>query len=132
MVSFRGNDAECAMGQKARLLACMFVVAAAVCPRSALADVIDGSWCYRDGRHFSIHGPDSVTPAGTPAKGDWSRHSFTYQVPPAESEGGQTVYMLLQDENTVVLAVGAQPMVSDPAKIQIWHRCADQVSERPR
>jgi hypothetical protein len=120
------------MGQKARLLAGMFVVAVAVCPRDAMADVIDGNWCYPDGRHFSIRGPDIVTPAGTSANGDWSRHSFTYQVPPSESDGGQTVYMLLQDENTVVLAVGTQPMITDPAKIQIWHRCADQVSQLHR
>ena len=70
--------------------------------------------------------------AGTSAKGNWSRHSFSYQVPPAESDGGQTVYMLLQDENTVVLAVGTQPMISDPAQVQIWHRCADQVSQLRR
>jgi hypothetical protein len=123
---------ECAMGHKANLLASMVVVAIAACPRSAWADVIDGNWCYPDGRHFSIRGPDIVTPAGTSAKGDWSRHSFSYLVPQAESDGGQTVYMLLQDENTVVLAVGTQPMSSDPAKIQIWHRCADQVSQLHR
>jgi len=120
------------MSWKARLLACMFCASAAVCPRSAMADVIDGNWCYRDGRHFSIRGPDIVTPGGTSTKGDWSRHSFTYQIPPAEADGGQKIYMLLQDENTVVLAVGAQPMTADPAQVQIWHRCADQVSQLPR
>jgi hypothetical protein len=120
------------MGQKARLLAGMFGILAAMCSRGAMADVIDGNWCYADGRHFSIRGPDIVTPAGTSAKGNWSRHSFSYQVPPAESDGGQTVYMLLQDENTVVLAVGTEPMVSDPAQVQIWHRCADQVSQLRR
>jgi hypothetical protein len=114
------------MGQKPNLLACMFVVAVAACPRAALADVIDGNWCYRDGRHFSIRGPDIVTPAGTSAKGNWSR------VPPAESDGGQTIYMLLQDQNTVALAVGAQPVIADPAQVQIWHRCADQVSQLRR
>ena len=120
------------MAQKTHLLAGMFVVAVSACPHGARADVIDGNWCYPDGRHFSIRGPDIVTPAGTAAKGNWSRHSFSYQVTPPESDGGQTVYMLLQDENTVVLAVGTQPMMSDPAKIQIWHRCADQVSQLPR
>lgn len=114
------------------LLAVMIVAIALLGARGAAADVIDGNWCYPDGRHFSIRGPDIVTPAGSAAKGDWSRHSFSYQVPPPESDGGQTVYMLLQDENTVVLAVGTQPMIADPAKIQIWHRCADQVSQLPR
>ena len=120
------------MGPFRRALAGICVVMATMCSRGALADVIDGNWCYPDGRHFSIRGPDIVTPAGTAAKGNWSRHSFSYQVPPAEPDDGQTVYMLLQDENTVVLAVGTQPMISDPAKIQIWHRCADQVSQLRR
>ncbi len=120
------------MGQKALLLVGMFVIAVALCPHGARADVIDGNWCYPDGRHFSIRGPDIVTPAGTAAKGNWSRHAFSYQVPPPESDGGQMVYMLLQDENTVVPAVGTQPMMSDPARIQIWHRCADQVSQLRR
>ena len=52
------------MSRKLYLLALMLVVAAAACPRAAMADVIDGNWCYRDGRHFSIRGPDIVTPAG--------------------------------------------------------------------
>jgi len=116
------------MGQKTHLLAGMFVVAVAVCPHGARADVIDGNWCYPDGRHFSIRGPDIVTPAGTSAKGNWSRHSFSYEVPSAEADAGKTIYMLLQDENTVVLAVATRPMISDPAQVQIWHRCADQVS----
>lgn len=77
------------MGAFRRLLASMFVAMAMMCARGAMADVIDGNWCYPDGRHFSIRGPDIVTPAGTSAKGKWSRHSFSYQVPPPESDGGQ-------------------------------------------
>jgi len=53
-------------------------------------------------------------------------------VPPAEADGGQTIYMLLQDQNTVALAVGSQPMIADPAQVQIWHRCSDQVSQLRR
>lgn len=112
-----------------RLLGCLFAVAAATCSRGAMADVIDGNWCYSDGRHFSIRGPDIVTPAGASAKGTWARHSFSYQVPPAEADAGQTIYMLLQDQDTVALAVGTQPIVADPAGVQIWHRCKDQVSQ---
>ena len=29
---------------------------------AALADAIDGEWCHTDGRHFTINGPDIVTP----------------------------------------------------------------------
>jgi hypothetical protein len=115
-----------------RLLGSMFVVAAFFYSGGARADVIDGNWCYRDGRHFSIRGPDIVTPGGTSAKGSWSRHAFSYQIPPAEADAGQTIYMLLQDQNTVALAVGTRPIVADPAQVQIWHRCADQVSQLHR
>lgn len=117
------------MTRMARLLAGMVAVVATLGSRGALADVIDGNWCYRDGRHFSIRGPNIVTPAGTSTKGSWSRHAFSYQVPPAEADAGQTIYMLLQDQNTVALAVGAQPIVADPTQVQIWYRCADQVSQ---
>jgi hypothetical protein len=117
------------MKAHSRLLRCLFTVAAITCSGGAMADVIDGNWCYSDGRHFSIRGPDIVTPAGTSAKGKWSRHSFSYQVPPAEAEAGQTIYMLLQDQDTVALAAGTQPIVADPAKVQIWHRCKDEVSQ---
>jgi len=120
------------MRARHRLVAGLFVAVTMMGARGALADVIDGNWCYSDGRHFSIRGPDIVTPAGAPTKGQWSRHSFSYQVPPAEPDGGQTIYMLLQDENTVALAVGAQPVIADPAGVQIWHRCADQVSQLRR
>jgi len=120
------------MSRKPCLLALMLIVSAAACPRAAMADVIDGNWCYRDGRHFSIRGPDIVTPAGASTKGNWSRHAFSYQVPAAEADAGQTIYMLLQDQNTVALAVGTQPMIADPAQVQIWHRCSDQVSQLRR
>jgi len=99
---------------------------------AAVADVIDGNWCYNDGRHFSIRGPDIVTPAGASTKGRWSRHAFSYQVPTPEADAGQTIYMLLQDQNTVALALGTEPMIADPAQVQIWHRCADQVSQLDR
>jgi hypothetical protein len=115
-----------------RLLGSMFAVVAFFYSCGAMADVIDGNWCYSDGRHFSIRGPDIVTPGGTSAKGTWSRHAFSYQIPHAEADAGQTIYMLLQDQDTVALAVGTQPIVADPASVQIWHRCKDQVSQLPR
>jgi len=120
------------MRTRRRLLGMMIVGLATICGQGALADVIDGNWCYSDGRHFSIRGPDIVTPGGTSAKGSWSRHAFSYQIPPAETDAGQTIYMLLQDQNTVALAVGAQPIIADPAQVQIWHRCTDQVSQLHR
>ena len=120
------------MGYVRRLLAGFIAISATAATHAALADVIDGHWCYTDGRRFSIRGPDIVTPAGSATKGSWTRHSFSYQVPPAESDAGQTVYMLLQDEDTVVLAVGTQPVIADPSDVQIWHRCKDQISQLRR
>ncbi len=83
--------------------------------RPALADVIDGNWCAKDGRTMSISGPRIVTPAGTTTSGDWHRHSFTYDVPTGEADAGSRVDMLLLDENTVRLTKGGAP--------EIWHRC---------
>jgi hypothetical protein len=78
-----------------RLLGSVIVAATTMSAHDALGDVIDGNWFYRDGRHFSIHGPDIVTPAGTAAKGSWSRHSFSYEVRSAEADAGKTIYMML-------------------------------------
>jgi hypothetical protein len=94
----------------------------------ALADVIDGDWCYRDGRYMSIHGPEIVTPAGTRMTGSYSRHSFTYVIPPSEPGAGQTVYMILVNEETVNLRIGADAAGASRAPVQVWHRCAPQTS----
>ena len=70
----------------------------------ARADAIDGEWCANtDGRHMSIKGPDIVTPAGTRMQGNYTRHSFLYVVPSAEPDAGQTVAMILVNEETVNL-----------------------------
>ncbi len=37
----------------------------------AAADVIDGDWCFPDGRRFSIRGPEILTPAGTRTTGNY-------------------------------------------------------------
>jgi hypothetical protein len=93
----------------------------------AMADVIDGDWCYSDGRHLSIKGPQIVTPAGHPMQGNYSRHAFDYVVPKPEPGAGQTVWMTLINENTVHLRMAAGNPAPD-APVQTWLRCQPQVS----
>src|SRR5258708_9051807 len=82
----------------------------------AWADVIDGDWCATsDGRHMSIKGPEIVTPGGTRMQGNYTRHSFLYIVPPAEPGAGQTVSMILVNEETVNLRIAATTPDAAPA-----------------
>lgn len=89
----------------------------------ALADRIDGDWCHmKDGRRFSIHGSEIVTPGGKKMQGDYGRHSFSYVVPAPESGAGQTIFMTLMDENTVHLRVGVE------GALETWQRCSPSIS----
>ncbi len=94
----------------------------------AWADVIDGHWCYPDGRRISIQGPSIVTPAGSHIEGDYSRHFFSYVVPATEPDAGQTVSMMLMNEETVRLHVGAKASYSSDETTQVWHRCGPPTS----
>jgi hypothetical protein len=110
------------MGMIARPLSFVLVLAAvaALLPASqARADAIDGDWCLADGRHFSIRGPEIVTPGGNRMEGDYDRHAFSYTVPEDEPGAGAIVFMTLVDEDTIHLRQGARS--TDPA--QIWRRC---------
>jgi hypothetical protein len=89
----------------------------------ARADSIDGNWCFTDGRHFSIDGPDIVTPAGTPTVGEYGRHSFLYTVPGNEKGAGALVAMRFLDENTVQLATGSNASETAKSPTQLWQRC---------
>jgi len=85
---------------------------------AALADVIDGDWCL-EGKHFSIKGPEIVTPGGAKLTGEYTRHSFRYDAPPPEADAGKTVIMRLMNETTLRLHVGEDA----DAPWQIWRRC---------
>lgn len=93
----------------------------------ALADAIDGDWCQSDGRHFSIRGPEIVTPAGARLQGDYARHWFTYKPAAPERGAGGTIAMRLVNENTVHLSYGE---TSDAP--EVWLRCSPSVSALPR
>jgi hypothetical protein len=90
--------------RRIKILVAAFVLL--VLAKPALADAIDGNWCYNDGRHFSIRGPEIVTPGGVRVEGNYSRHAFSYQTPASEPGAGQAVDMSLADENTVYLRRG--------------------------
>lgn len=93
--------------------ALLFVASTAI----VRADVIDGEWCDDGGRHFTITGPQIVTPEGTKTTGNYSRHAFSYADP--AGNGGTTTFMRLMNEQTVHLRVGDDP----GAPLQVWTRC---------
>ena len=86
----------------------LLLVAAA----DARADAIDGNWCAGDGRVMTIEGPRIVTPAGSAARGDLSRHPFDYTAD--DEAAGTQVCMVLLNEDTIRLTTGTDP--------EIWHR----------
>ena len=106
-------------------MSCALIIAGAV---PAWADVIDGHWCFTDGERISIQGPAVVTPAGSSIQGDYSRHYFTYVVPPTDPGAGQTVSMMLMNEDTVQLRIGTEPSHSSDDPVQVWHRCGPPTS----
>jgi hypothetical protein len=110
---------------KSAAISCVLIVTTA---GSASADVIDGHWCSTDGKRISIQGPAIVTPAGSHIEGDYSRHFFSYVVPPSDPDAGQTVSMTLINEDTVRLRTGAEPSYSSNGPVQVWHRCGPPTS----
>jgi hypothetical protein len=60
--------------------------------------------------------------------GNYTRHSFLYVVPPAEPGAGQTVAMILVNEQTVNLRQAASAADAAQAPVQVWHRCAPTIS----
>ena len=105
---------------------CAALLTAIACP--ALADAIDGHWCFTDGKRISIQGPAIITPGGSHIQGDYGRHSFSYVVPPADQGAGQTVSMALINDDTVHLRIGTGPAYSSDAPVQVWHRCGPPTS----
>jgi hypothetical protein len=117
------------MVQSLRMILRLLLPAAAVLLLSgvAFADAIDGDWCQpKDGRHFSIRGAEIVTPGGKRMSGDYQRHYYNYVIPAPEPSAGQTVHMMLWDENTVHLRVG-EGTAGEP---EVWIRCSPTTSER--
>lgn len=84
----------------------------------ARADAIDGAWCSSDGQHIKIAGPQITTPGGAVLQGEYRRHNFSYIAPGNEAHAGETIYLRLAGETTMLLHVGS-PLAA-PAT---WKRC---------
>src|SRR4249919_783032 len=95
----------------------------AVLSSPASADAIDGNWCHKDGRRFSIRGPEIITPGGKAMEGNYSRHWFSYVVPIPEPGAGDTIFMTLLNENTVQTRLGEAASAQE-----IWIRCTPSIS----
>ena len=89
----------------------------------ARADAIDGDWCRADGKRMSIRGPAIVTPGGKETRGDYSRHFFSYVIPPGEAGAGATVSITLLGEYLAHAREGG-----GDAPVQEWRRCQPGVS----
>lgn len=85
------------------------------------ADSIDGDWCFTDGRHLTIRGPQITTPTGKRLDGNYDRHAFSYVAPAPEADAGKTIAMTLVNENTVHVRSAESPA-------QVWRRCPAGVS----
>lgn len=85
----------------------------------ALADRIDGNWCYKT-RTMSIDGPNIVTPGGTRMTGLYDRHGFEYTVPAGEADAGAAVEMTQFDEYTIQVTTTPP---GGAARTEIWKRC---------
>ncbi|MBI3707947.1 MAG: hypothetical protein HY246_09755 [Proteobacteria bacterium] len=61
-------------------------------------------------------------------EGDYTRHSFAYVVPPQEPGAGQTVNMILVNEETVQSRLAANGVATGDGPVLVWHHCKRPVS----
>jgi hypothetical protein len=98
----------------------------------AYADRIDGHWCFKDGRSFSIQGPKMITPAGTKMRGDYDRHGFSYIVPKGEPGAGDRLVIVQQDDTLVLLwrnkANAGKTKTGKKLAPEEWRRCDAKMS----
>ena len=88
----------------------------------AWADRIDGNWCFKDGRHLIIDGPNIRTPGGAKMTGEYDRHAFRYIAPKGERYAGVAISMIVLSDEIMNLQVG------DDAAVQVWTRCSLEMS----
>lgn len=87
----------------------------------ALADRIDGDWCYKS-LSFTIDGPSIVTPGGTRMTGEYDRHGFRYVVPAGEADSGARIDMT-QFNDTTIQVTTTPNTTAGAARTEIWKRC---------
>ena len=113
---------------RTKILLGALAAAATMISVPAQADYIDGNWCYRDGRTFSINGPTIVTPGRSRLAGRYTRHSFTYVVPDTEPNAGTKVAMTQLNQMTIHVTEETTPGSGETSPIQVWKRCTPTVS----
>ena len=90
---------------------------------AAWADAIDGTWCAeRDNRQITIEGPSATFPGGQKVTGDYTRHSFAYEVPPPLAGAGERIDMRLLGE-TVLRAITISADGKTRSMPELWRRC---------
>jgi hypothetical protein len=95
----------------------LIAAAALLVPLPALADRIDGDWCYAT-QSLTINGPSIRTPGGNQIQGEYSRHGFVYMVPASETEAGVQIDMRLLGEEVMILARKNASKAEET-----WRRC---------
>lgn len=97
------------------------VISLAGVPAPALADQIDGDWCY-EGLHIEIVGPRITTPAGNQITGQYTRHGFDYVVPDGEDNAGGSVSMR-QLSDDMVRVENSDASGAALGEAVIWRKC---------
>lgn len=90
---------------------------------AAYADAIDGTWCAeKDNRQITIQGSTARLASGQTIQGDYSRHAFSFEVPPPLNDAGQTIDMRLLGE-TVLRAITISADKQTRSQPELWRRC---------
>jgi hypothetical protein len=95
---------------------------------AARADSIDGDWCYKDGRRFTIDGSNFTTPGRNKIQGEYERYAYSYVIPKSEAGAGLTVSMVFIHDDELHVTLGKPegvPMkgVSPGGPAEVWKRC---------
>jgi len=89
-----------------------------VSPLPALADAIDGDWCY-GGSHMEITGSSIVTPDRNKVQGVYGRYRFSYTIPTNEAgAGGEITMVMIRGQELLQLN---RPGAKDGP--EVWRRC---------
>jgi hypothetical protein len=86
-------------------------------PLPALADAIDGDWCFAT-QNLHIRGPKIRLPSGAEITGDYDRHGFRYTVPANEQGAGTAISMQLFGEELMQLT-----RAGGTGQPEMWRRC---------
>lgn len=101
-----------------QIIAVVALGAIALSAGPALADAIDGDWCFSS-HHMNIDGSTIVTPARNKIQGQYGRYRFAYVVPAGEAGAGSEITMvMIRGQEIVHLTRPGQ--TGGP---EVWRRC---------